>query len=136
MACNCSACGKKMENSKNWKVIRQDQDVFKLFLELVPGEVQLSGRRICRPCFSSVEKLMKNSKKVDQLQNESQVIRETITNKLKELYQGQPRQEVSVPVRAKRSDKRRACRSLPFSAGSPGVFVSINLLMTIITHLL
>ena len=109
-----------MENSKNWKVIRKEEEVYKLFLDLVPDEIQLRGQRICKPCFSLIEKVWKNGKKVNELLEESQVIKQSIVGKLSELYGEQvPQQRDSPPVRAKRARITKACRSLQFSAGSP-----------------
>ena len=103
-----------MANPKNWKVIREDEDVFKLFLDLIPPGIQLNGQRICKPCFSLLT-IWKNDIEVDELLEESQNIKESITNKLKEVYDGQVRQTDSVPVRAKRRKKNMgACRSLQF----------------------
>ena len=74
----------------------------------------------------------KNTKKADELVKESQVIKETITKRLRELHEGQVRQSEAVPVRAKHSSKKnmKACRSLQFSAGSPGVVVRVILMLS------
>ena len=118
-----------MESSKNWKVIREDDDVFQILLELLPEGAELSGQRICRPCFRSVEKVLKNSRKANELLEEANLMKQSITSQLKELYSRQLSDRDSIPVRAKRSRFKKtfsACRSLQFSGESPGVVVSVS----------
>ena len=130
---SCSACSKGIK-SKNWRVVR-DVDLFKVLLELAPNEVQLLGKRICKPCYSSVEKIQKNKQKIEDLMEQSDILKRSISQKLRELYgskeseaEGQ-RQSESIPSVKTRGCRKRtkACRALHFSRSSeqsPGVFVS------------
>ena len=130
---SCSACSKGIK-SKNWRVVR-DVDLFKVLLELAPNEVQLLGKRICKPCYSSVEKIQKNKQKIEDLMEQSDILKRSISQKLRELYgskeseaEGQ-RQSESIPSVKTRGCRKRtkACHALHFSRSSeqsPGVFVS------------
>ncbi len=60
-----------------------------------------------------VEKVWKNGKKVNELLEESHIIKESIVNKLKELYEGQVRLTESQPVRVKRCTHTDKCIGPP-----------------------
>ena len=100
----------------------RDVDLFKVLLKLPPNEVQLLGKHICKPCYIFEEKIQKNKQNVEDLMEQSDFLKRSISQKMRELYgskeseaEGQRQSEYIPSVKTGGCRKRtKAYRALHF----------------------